>query len=296
MLLRSALYQVYYMDRLPLYAVANESQEIAKKYCHPSFAKFLNAILRKEEKVTLPEEDLAVFYSYPEPLVADFIKQFGREKTIEILKIGNASPKTTARRRPGCEMVTVTADQIKAISNDPNYYIQNGTPVQLMHTLAKEIKRAPETILDLCAAPGGKTLLAHDLFPEAKLFANDVSENRLSRMRENFSKYGLDVEVSCQDGTSFVSDQKFDLVIIDAPCGNSGVLNKRPEARWRGNDELVMLQKKLIDHALTLLNDGGVIWYLTCSILDVENHGEGVLILPSSEATDGGFGAILLPF
>jgi 16S rRNA (cytosine967-C5)-methyltransferase len=134
----------------------------------------------------------------------------------------------------------------------------------------------PEKILDLCAAPGGKLITLADFFPKAELFANDVSEVRLRKLKENLSKYGISATISCYDAREFPEQDQFDLILVDVPCSNSGVFNKRPEARWRLNPEslkqLSALQFACLEKASKLLKPGGEIWYLTCSILHDENE------------------------
>lgn len=335
-LLRMAVYQHCYMDRVPLYAIVNESIALAKKYCHSTFSGFLNALLRKmgESEPSLPSgetvDDLSILYSYPGYFVDKLMKAYGPEAAREILSAGNSPSKTMVRVRPG---VDISAEAFKflnpvtdggvpvailsktaslaAIVAMPEVYIQNATPVALVAELAQRTK-LPGNILDLCASPGGKLLAAHDMFPGVPLFANDVSEEKIARLSENLKKYSVQAELSIGPGEAYVSGGRtFDLIILDVPCSNSGVLNKRPEARWRLSSEaveqLAAKQRALIDHAAKLLSPGGAIWYLTCSILEDENearvkeaaatHGLALeyvkTILPNREGWDGGFAALL---
>jgi len=174
-----------------------------------------------------------------------------------------------------------------------------------------EHSKAPARILDLCASPGGKLLAAHDLFPQAKLYANDVSPEKIMRLSQNLAKYGVKADLNCGQGEDYQSSELFDLIILDVPCSNSGVLNKRPEARWRLTPKVIeglrQTQSRLVKHAADLLAPGGVIWYLTCSILKSENEEmiEDVIqhdrlekvfskiVLPNYEGWDGGFGCVL---
>lgn len=299
-LLRTALYQRFFMDRVPEYALVNESVELAKKYTSAHFAKFLNALLRKKQEVALPQEE-SLYYSYPPYFVERLIAEQGREKAKEIFEIGNLSPVVMARNRSDQTMVKVEA--IEEYAHSPNYYIQNETPWRLIQFLGQGI--TPRRILDLCASPGGKLIALHDLYPSAALFANDVSEGKIARLRENLDKYGIDAALSCGLGEDYQTEQKFDLVVLDVPCSNSGVLRKRPEARWRlSAAEIGALreqQKKLLEHALTLST--GEVWYMTCSILEEENEGlieeyslnirEMRTFLPTRNGLDGGYGCAI---
>lgn len=307
-LLRTALYQVFFMDRIPRYALVDETVALAKKYFSSITANFINALLRQIEQknIKLPE-DWSIRYSYPPYYVAILIKQFGKEEAEHILHLGNQALPLTARYRPTQEMQQVNLQEVK---DDPNYYIQNTTPTLLFKELATSAFK-PQYLLDLCASPGGKLLLAHDYFPNAKLYANDVSEEKLKHLSENIQKYRIVVHLTAQKGEEYKSEQKFDLIILDVPCSNSGVLNKRPEARFRISEEalkkLSLASEKLLKNALSLLSSGGKIWYMTCSILREENEdfvekmcqkyhlkkGKEKLILPSEEGLDGGYAAEL---
>lgn len=289
-LLYTALYQLAFLTGSPPYAIVNEMVKLAKKECHPIFARFLNALLRAytTQPATLPKgtdvHSLSLFYSYPEILIEHLLKDYGLERTREILDLGNRSAATMARLRTASEgshlvinapFPVITIHDPTAIAKSTDAYIQNVTPVLLMGRLASTIKQ-PRSILDLCAAPGGKLLLAHDLYPHAPLFANDSSEKRLERLRENLTKYQLQAHVTCMPAEEYSSADKFDLIILDVPCSNSGVLGKRPEARWRITEaflkELELMQLRLIKRATALLAPHGVIWYLTCSVLKSENE------------------------
>lgn len=342
-LVRLALYQFYYLDRVPLYAIADETLKIARKYCHRLFVNYLNALLRKLSIAppVLPTGDslqeLSVRNSYPLFYVKELIDDYGLEKAKEIMIAENTPASTMARIRPvlddgqaqelqklGLEkdasllgrsaspvVIVKDSTSISQLAFSSRAYIQNVTPAALIETLCQQIKKAPEHILDLCASPGGKLIAAHDIFPQAKLFANDVSEEKLRRLQENCQKYDITAVLSCIKGEEFLSDQAFDFIILDVPCSNSGVLNKRPEARWRlcaeSLQELEKIQLALIAHAKTVLAPGGIIGYMTCSILKKEN--EQVVeeackrfglkihyqqtILPNAEGWDGGYACVL---
>lgn len=280
-LLRTAIYQACMMDRVPLFAIVDETVKLAKRHTSQHTAKFMNALLRKleHEKPPLPQgnspEEVSIRFSYPLFLVELFFKQFGSTKAIELLTSGNLPAKTTARVRQTPFQV-IAVEDVGAAVKSQELYIQNETPVILIKTLFEEGGFQPKNILDLCAAPGGKLLLAHDLFPKATLFANDVSEDKLALLKENAAKYQLEIDYSCSRGEDFQSDQLFDLIILDIPCSNTGVLNKRPEARFRVSptsiDSLTIQAKKLIEKAVSLLAKEGRIWFMTCSILEEENQ------------------------
>jgi len=330
-LLRTAIYQFCFMSKVPLYAIVDESMKIAKKYCHHTFASYLNALLRQLENGVPPlpsgssAQELSIRYSYPLYFVNKLIKDYGKDVAEQIFNIGNTPSKTMARVRPGVDINTKAFNfllplretgvpvaiigktmELSAVATMPEIYIQNATSVALIGELAEKTPM-PSRILDLCASPGGKLLATHDLYPHAELYANDVTEEKLLRLSQNLKKYGVKAHLNCGLGENYTLDTPFDVIILDAPCSNSGVLNKRVEARWRLTEEeiaaLHIKQQALIEHAMTLLAPGGVIWYITCSILKSENEDMiakcplkctfSKQILPNAEGWDGGFAAIL---
>lgn len=327
-LLRTAVYQLCFMDSLPDYAIVDETIKIARRhYLHSTFVKFLNATLRKiaqAPRPPLPSEnsllELSVRYSYPPFFIQELTEKYSWKEVKIILEAGNTPAPTMMRIRDSKEWlnyelvsegrfpVTLLKNpkNLTQIAADPRFYIQNVTPTLLFAHLASS-SLSPKRILDLCASPGGKTLLVHDLYPQAKLYANDVSPFKIEKLKENFDKYKISVELSCSKGEDFSSPHKFDLIILDVPCSNSGVLNKRPEARWRLSESSTALlthtQLHLLKQAAHLLSAEGEIWYLTCSILSEENEAlihkacsefnlhvrTQKTILPSLEGQDGGF-------
>lgn len=186
-------------------------------------------------------------------------------------------------------------------------YIQDPATVAAVGLLSgsEEI----HTMLDLCAAPGGKSLLLRELYPAAKLVACDASPRRRELLRENFRRYQA---ANAETPDDFPPEErKFDLVLLDAPCSNTGVFRRRPDALWRYSDQSVSeaaaLQAKLLDDAAARTKENGFLLYSTCSIEDTENRRQiedflgrrrgfemlnSVSLLPSDEH-DGAFGALL---
>jgi len=311
-LLRMALYQLVCMDKIPSYAAVNESVNLAKTFCHRHFASYLNASLKTVEgrKWEIPQGDdpksLSLRLSYPEPFVQDMIDDYGLEAAKRALEEMNRPPKLMGRKIGSFEMAF-----LKKPDSSDALYIQNSTPVNLIRELVENSSCHPRAILDLCASPGGKTLLLAELYQDRELWANDLTPKKTDRLKENLENYGVSAKVSTGPGETFSSEKPFDLILLDVPCSNSGVLHKRAEARWRLTEEhlheLRSIQLKLLRHAAGLLSEGGEIWYMTCSILKKEN--EGVIsafaekkpvdtiykktYLPDTMGADGGFGAIL---
>ena len=174
--------------------------------------------------------------------------------------------------------------------------------------------RPGETVLDLCAAPGTKTThLAELMQNRGRIIAADLREEKLARIRENAHRLGLTIiePVLVSPAGDDIPPAPFDAVLVDAPCSNTGVLGKRPEARWRISPddirELAKLQRRLLRTAAERLKPDGRLVYSTCSIEPEENEGsiadllthrsdvlleEQRLFLPGQPA-DGGFAALL---
>lgn len=307
-LLRTALYQRYFMDRVPLHAIVNETVEIAKKAGMQGKSAFFNALLRKTESFQpqISEKNWHLSESMPQPLIDAFVAAFGSAQTKMLLKVFNQSFSPMARKRGTLEYITLNnPEEVKSAARSNEWYIQNITPGLLVQSLNDRI---PNSILDLCASPGGKLLLAHDLYPKAELFANDLTEGKIKTLKENLDKYQLKATLTMGKGEEYPDGKLFDLIIIDAPCSNTGVLHKRPEARYRFQPgKFQHMQKALIGRAKELLSPHGAIWYLTCSLLPEENRElaqsachafdlkliKDHLELPDETGKDGGYGALL---
>ncbi|MCV9880563.1 16S rRNA (cytosine(967)-C(5))-methyltransferase RsmB [Brenneria izbisi] len=180
-----------------------------------------------------------------------------------------------------------------------------------------------EQILDLCAAPGGKTTHILEVAPKSQVLAIDLDETRLSRVRENLQRLQLHAEVKQGDGrypATWCGDKLFDRILLDAPCSATGVIRRHPDIKWlrRDNDiaELAMLQKEMLDAIWPHLKTGGTLVYATCSIMPEENQQQiaaflrrhtnaqlidtgnptspGIQKLPSADEGDGFFYAKLV--
>jgi 16S rRNA (cytosine967-C5)-methyltransferase len=135
-----------------------------------------------------------------------------------------------------------------------------------------------EVILDLCAAPGGKTTHILEVAPEANVLAVDVDEQRLSRVYENLKRLGMKAEVKQGDGrypSQWCGEKQFDRILLDAPCSATGVIRRHPDIKWLRRDrdiaELAQLQAEILDATWAHLKPGGTLVYATCSILPEEN-------------------------
>ncbi len=183
--------------------------------------------------------------------------------------------------RPGARSEAVTIGQHARIEDLPGFAagwfaVQDESAMSAAALLAPQ---PGERVLDLCAAPGGKTThLAELMLNQGSILATDVSAERLARVAESAARLGLDIiepRLVARDGSD-IPLGPFDAVLVDAPCSNTGVLGKRPEARWRLKradfQELPELQRRLVEAAADRLVCGGRLVYSTCSIDDAENE------------------------
>jgi 16S rRNA (cytosine967-C5)-methyltransferase len=286
-----------------------------------------------------PADYLSTVFSLPKWLVTDWLEEFGVEQTRQICLASNRRPsiylrpnrlKTTAQElveklhKAGINAEIVPEVEIirlknpRAIIELPDFAEGLFTVQDIAASRAVRLlqPKAGWTILDLCAAPGGKTTqLAEVTGDSAKIVATDIDSNRLKRVEENISRLCIkSVAIITYDSLT-LQKQGFDVVLLDVPCSNTGVLAKRVETRYRLEpkviEELAGKQSELLKKAAEMIKPAGVICYSTCSIQKVENSQlvrnflhknpkfaieNEQLILPSTEGFDhdGGYIAIII--
>ena len=317
-LLRLGLYQIFWLERIPDHAAVHETVEMAKHLGFSAQAGFINALLRgylreqAETEKNLQELKLhqpALGYSHPEWLVERWQKRWGDEPAKRLLEWNNTPPPTYARLntlkadpkklaaqwdREGVQFISRQWDwtreglvfelkshpQLTAMPSFQQglFYIQD--PGTLLAPQALNAQPG-ETILDLCAAPGGKTtFIAQQMQNKGQVRAQDISQARLDLVRENCARLG----VSCVEPgllaaaaqPSATAALQFDRVLVDAPCSNTGVMRRRVDLRWRIRPEeierLRLAQLELLGRAAHQLKPGGTLVYSTCSLEPEENE------------------------
>jgi 16S rRNA (cytosine967-C5)-methyltransferase len=321
-LLRLGLYQIFWLDRVPGHAAVNVTVELTKRLGFGPQAGFVNAVLRgylREADATrlllnqLKATQPALGYSHPEWLVQRWEARWGREGTAVLLDWNNTPPKTFARvntlkvdaatllpiwRKENVEYDFVKRDWLEEnlvfeLKSHPPlnrlqsfqqgfFYVQDPSTLLAVRQLDP---KPGETVLDLCAAPGGKlTYIAQLMKNEGCLVGYDTSADRLKLIDENCTRLGIScVETvsvqNSEDATlaSFfaVNTARFDRVLVDAPCSNTGVMRRRVDLRWRvSSDEVTRLrnnQLQLLRQAVPLVKPGGTLVYSTCSLEPEEN-------------------------
>jgi len=294
---RMGVHQIHEM-RIPDHAAVASTVEVARKRLGESKASFVNALLRNVTRksqedwflplsaIADPVERMSIQYSHPEWIVSayyDLLKNW--DEVEQALAINNEAATPTLVAWPGLS----TIDDLKSIGGEPTTFSPygahwKGNPGALDLIKARKIgvqdegsqlvasvfasASAGTKWLDMCAGPGGKAALLSNIAREKKIVftANEVSAVRADLVRQVVN--GDRVLVG--DGRE-IGDlgEKFDAILIDAPCTGLGALRRRPEVRWRRNlqdlRELTQLQRELIDSGIKALTVGGILGYATCS-------------------------------
>jgi 16S rRNA (cytosine967-C5)-methyltransferase len=272
--LRLALFQIRHLDKIPRHAAVNEAVELAKGVSRKS-AGFVNAVLRKAADLDLPDT-IGVRTSHPDWLIERWRGRFGGRDLDAILAADNAILPLTIRPNPlkATGPIEVEGDP----AADPRfadgfYTVQDETSMKVAPLLDP---KPGERVLDLCAAPGGKTThLAELLGGKGVVVAVDLPD-RIGLVAESAKRLGLaNVECVAGDGATIAFREAFDAVLVDAPCSNTGVLARRPDVRWRLKEKDIAgaaaIQRRLLANAARLLKPGGRLVYSTCSLEPEEN-------------------------
>lgn len=308
-ILRMGIYQLMFMDKIPVSAAVNESVRLARRYGHGASAGFVNGVLRNVSKAeivypTEKKEYLSIKYSFPIWLCEKWINDFGFEFTEKLLDAFSKEPKLNIRpntlKTSAKELAQslnkagvsaeIEEDYIVAegfdIASDELYRngfytIQDAAAMQTAKILAPN---EGETVIDMCAAPGGKTThLAEIMNNKGRIYAFDVHEHKIELIRKNAERLGITIiEAKLGDGCKKMTKyiQTADKVLCDVPCSGLGIIRRKPEIKWNRekDSDLPEIQRKILDNGADYLKIGGEIVYSTCTIEKEEN-----------EAVTGGF-------
>jgi 16S rRNA (cytosine967-C5)-methyltransferase len=308
--LRVALYQIMFLDRVPDHAVVNEAVEFVKKLQGQKPADLTNAILRNiiRNKTGIrypdPDEDLpgylSAYYSHPSWMVKRYLARFDRKGTEELLAANNEKPYLTLK----INALKTNPQQFKELLNSVNlrfnnghylpefFQLQNLTNITAWEYFAhgyfniqdesaglacRLLEAKPGMkILDLCAAPGGKTAYIAGLIQDkGEIIALDRYESRLKIMRKNMERLGINCVKTKEINALEYEDDKFDRILADVPCLGSGTLSKKPDIKWKKDlldlKRITELQYNLLEKAAALVKENGIVVYSTCSIEPEEN-------------------------
>ena len=350
-LLRLGLYQLFWLDRIPAHAALHETVAVSKRLGHRSLAGFINAVLRgylRERDATLKRlEGLkashpALGHSHPDWLWERWRQRWGDDSARRLMEWNNQPPPTYARANrlrtaPPALLGRWETEGVVAATHlwdwtgpEPIFELTSHPPltemgsfregwfaVQDPSTLLAVELLAPDpadSVLDLCAAPGGKTaLLAQRMQNRGTIVAHDVSAGRRQQLQTTLSRLGVEC-AETTDCTELPPRKRFyHGVLVDAPCSNTGVMRRRVDVRWRLTPkELVQLQREQIDLLRAVadqIRPGGALVYSTCSLEPEENrevvdhflreHGDYRLaevreLTPFADGVDGAFAAKLI--
>lgn len=305
--LRTALYQIMYMEKIPDSAAVNEAVKLIKKSKENRNSGFVNAVLRSvlRSDCLLPQDNsinsLSVRYSAPLWLVESFVKDYGTDTAIKLLEEALVPPDVTLRVNTikintetlineflklsidACETDIENCIKLKKgidIANNELYkkgyfHAQDSACQQAVATL---LPQKGERVLDICAAPGGKTFtMAQYMENCGEIVACDLYEARVGLIKSSAERLGIDIiKPMVNDAAVYNEDLgKFDCILCDVPCSGLGVIRRKPDIKYKPeNDfkELEELQYNILSTAIKYLKDGGRILYSTCTLRCDENE------------------------
>lgn len=313
-ILRMGVYQLKYMEQVPDSAACNEAVKLAQRKGFHNLKGFVNGVLRNVgrnlDKISYPSREeqpilyLSVCYSMPEWIVTRWITQYGLEQTEAMLKAVFAERPTTIR----CNCSKISVEELKETLGKEQVAVENGFYVNealrisdynylqklesfrqglftvqdessMLVALAAGIKEGDQ-VVDVCAAPGGKSLHAAELLQgTGNVSARDLTEQKISKIEENKQRLGvknLDVKVWDATAKDEAMEAYADVVIADLPCSGLGVMGKKNDIKYKaspeGIEELVKLQREILQVVSSYVKTGGTLIYSTCTVNQTENE------------------------
>ena len=309
-ILRVAIYQMNFLDKIPSYAACNEAVEEAKLISEGD-SKLVNGILRNFTKnpddIEVPGnkiDEYAYKFSFEPWMIRLLIKQYGEPISKKIMSGLNAIPQVSVRVNEIKADYDEAFEELEALE----YEIEEGSicPEAISIKGGKSIENNPlfkegkitvqdesamiiaplleleegMTVIDLCSAPGGKTThIAEILQNTGKVLAFDLHESKLGLIRENCERLGLtNVEVNTNDATKLNKEliESSDRILLDVPCSGIGIIRKKPEIKWNKtrNDlrDVIPVQRDIMENAWKYLRTGGIMIYSTCTLNKEENE------------------------
>lgn len=308
-ILRMGIYQIMYMDKIPHSAAVNESVKLAKKHTNKGAYGFVNGVLRnylRNTNIAYPKdaiENISVTQSIPMWLVKRWTDEFGEGFTRELAKAFNTSPEVTLR----VNTLKTTPDKLcdalnnqgtdafvsdvyenavfakgfdihaSRLYNNGDFIVQDISAMMA----AKVLNPQPgQTVIDVCAAPGGKTThIAQLMNNEGTVFAFDIHEHKIKIINSNAKRMGIDIIQTCCRDASQTFDAligKADRVLADVPCSGLGILRRKPEIKWDKTaediEQISKIQAGILSASAKYLKSGGELVYSTCSIEKQENE------------------------
>lgn len=334
-LLRLGLCQLFILN-LPEHAAVNETVATARKAVRGVVNACLRGAQRQKEDLTaaLAAQPLHVRYSHPQWLVDRWVADFGEGAAIKLMEWNQQPALVFARANGLCDDAAATVEKYdRATPVDgatgfyqiagriPRAWIEGGIAYfqdpATRHSIDLLDPQPGETVLDACAAPGGKACMAAAAMENSgRLLCTDSNEKRLPRLAENLGNLGVTIaEASVHDWTNPAPKAMVgscDAVLVDVPCSNTGVLRRRVDARWRLRpsifDDIAVVQRRILENAAAAVAAGGRLVYSTCSVDRQENAAlveafaeecgwlkeSEVVITPQNDGSDGAYAARLV--
>ncbi len=314
-ILRLSLYQILYMDGVPESAACNEAVKLAEKKGFKNLKGFVNGILRtierRKDSIQYPDEKkegtwyLSVFYSTPEWIIKQWIEQYGIEKARKMLEVSYKEERGISVR---CNIEKRTKEEIRQMLEKegvvveecsyPDYALrisgydylegleafrEGFISVQDINSMMAAEKcgvKKGDFVLDVCAAPGGKSIhIAEKLNSTGHVEARDLSKNKVNFIQENIERSGLkNIEAVVQDALVLTEkdENRADIVIADLPCSGLGVIGKKNDLKYKMTEEaqkeLKQLQQKILSVVWRYVKKGGILFYSTCTVNKKENE------------------------
>ena len=310
-ILRMSVYQIIFLNKIPKSAAVNESVELAKKYGHKASSAFVNAVLRNVEKndyeeffnITNNVEKISKTTSMPEWIICELLKN----KDIEVVEniCNNLIKKSHITIR--INTLKTNKEQLQKLFDEKrikyintkfdDFLILIGTKNISNNDLFKKglytvqdisagltvnvlNPKENECVLDVCAAPGGKTTyIAEKMNNKGYIEAWDIYEHKLKLIQDNSNRLGIDIiKTNLQDATVFKDEykNKFDKILLDVPCMGIGVIKRKPDIKWKRKPEDILeitkIQKQILINCSKYLKSGGELVYSTCSLFKEENE------------------------
>lgn len=315
-LLRIGVYQILYMDAVPDSAAVNETVKLAKKRGLSNLSGFINGVLRNvsrhSDSIEWPNAKkdtfryMSVYYSCPEWIVRLLCEEQGAENAECVLANSvsvrglnarvnyNQSDKTIEEFvRDICAQsdgkivqsellpYAVGLHNIDVVSEIDAFKNGKITIQDISSMLVGHVSgiREDDLVLDMCAAPGGKTMHAATIANKGKVISCDISEDKADKIRENINRCGFgNIEVIVQDATEYTErfESIADVVVADVPCSGLGVMGRKNDIKYRLDigqlESLTELQRKILDNAVRYLKHGGTLMFSTCTVHKKENE------------------------
>ena len=305
--LRTAAYQIYYMDKIPDSAAVNEAVKLIKGSKESGNAGFVNAVLRNilRNRVEMPcgsdIMSLSVKYSCPAAIVGSFVKDYGTDTAKQLLIASLDTPPLTVR----VNTLRISAEELAGkleeqgitteMSEDKNalvlkhcsdisenefyksglFYAQD---LASQRAVGIAEPKQGERVLDICAAPGGKSFTAAMLMQNAgEIISCDLYDQRVRLIESGAQRLGISI-IKPKTANAEIYDEtlgEFDLVLCDVPCSGLGVLRRKPEVKYKDiclDESLTQTQLKILENAARYVKTGGRILYSTCTLRQNENE------------------------